>query len=216
MKILVTGFEPFNGQRVNPSQEIVDKLVAPKGTTLIKEILPVEFEASAARLQALFRTHQPDIVLSIGQAGGRSEISVERIAINMDSVKSSNGSKLLPDNAGNMPVDEPIEADGPAAYFATLPLWEMVEVIQSKGIPAAISNTAGTYVCNHVMYTGLHQAAVYYPGMQVGFVHVPFLPEQIAHREDRQRLAAMPLEDMVLALQAVLELLAKSGRYTET
>ncbi len=209
MKILVTGFEPFNGGAVNPSEQIVYRLTAPAGVSLVKEILPVEFRRSKARLQELFREHRPDIVLSIGQAGGRPEISVERVAINVDSVKSSDGSRLLPDNAGETPVDEAIEADGAAAYFATLPLWQMVEAIQEKGIPAGISNSAGTYVCNHVMYVNLHQAAVQYPQMKAGFIHVPFLPEQIEQREDRARLAAMPLETMVTALQAVLEALAK-------
>ena len=208
MKILVTGFEPFNGGTINPSEQIVYRLQAPEGVNLIKVILPVEFKLSTVRLQELFQTHQPDMVLSIGQAGGRAEISVERVAINLDSVKSSNGSKFLPDNAGDMPVDEPIEADGAVAYFSTLPIWEMVEAIQEKGINAAVSYTAGTYVCNHVMYENLYQAAVHFPEMKAGFIHVPFLPEQIADRADKDRLAAMPLEDMVTALQAVLEVLA--------
>lgn len=209
MKILVTGFEPFNGETVNPSQLIVHRLIAPNGAVLIKAILPVEFKNASVQLQTLFREHQPDVVLSIGQAGGRPEISVERVAINIDCVKSSNGSKLLPDNFGDMPVDEPIEPEGPPAYFSTLPLWNIVEAIQERNIPAGISNSAGTYVCNHVMYVSLHQAAVQYPQMKAGFIHVPFLPEQIARRADRQRLAAMPIEDMVSALQATLEVLVK-------
>ncbi len=212
MKILVTGFEPFNGETINPSEQIVNRLEAPEGVTLFKKILPVEFKKSTVQLEELFRELQPDVVLSIGQAGGRAEISVERVAINIDSVKSSNGSKLLPDNAGNMPVDEPIEAEGASAYFSTLPLWQIVETIQEKGIPAGISNTAGTYVCNHVMYVSLYQAAVQYQQMKTGFIHVPFLPEQIAHREDKERMASMPLEDMVTALQAALEVLAKNDR----
>ena len=207
MKLLLTGFAPFNGQTVNPSEQIVHRLTSPAGTTLIKAVLPVEFQKAAAQLQELIKIHQPDILLSIGQAGGRPEITVERVAINIDSVKSSDGGKLLPDNAGDMPVDEPIATNGPAAYFATLPLWEIVKAIQEKGIPAAVSNTAGTYVCNHIMYLGLHEAARY-PKMKSGFIHVPFLPEQIAHREDRDRLAAMSLENMVTALQAALEVLA--------
>jgi len=211
MKILVTGFEPFNGETVNPSEQIVYRLEAPEGVCLIKEILPVEFKKSTARLKELFQKYQPDVVLSVGQAGGRAEISVERVAINIDCVKSSNGSKLLPDNAGDMPVDDPIEVDGASAYFATLPLWEIVDAIQERGIPAGISNSAGTYVCNHVMYESLYLAAVQYPQMKAGFIHVPFLPEQIAHRVDKDRLAAMPLEDMVKALQAALEVLS-NGR----
>lgn len=209
MKILVTGFEPFNGGTINPSEQIVYRLAAPKGVTLIKEILPVEFRKSTVKLQELFRTHQPDVVLSIGQAGGRAEISVERVAINIDSVKSSNGRKILPDNAGDIPVDEPIVAEGAAAYFSTLPLWQIVESIHEKGIPAGISNSAGTYVCNHVMYMNLYMAAVQYPQMKAGFIHVPFLPEQIVHRDDKERLASMSLEDMVTALQAALEVLVK-------
>lgn len=206
MKILVTGFEPFNGSTVNPSEQILHRLTAAEGVTMIKTVLPVEFRKTTDMLNELIEKHRPDVVLSIGQAGGRAEISVERVAVNIDSVKSSNGKKLLPDNAGDMPVDESIVPDGPAAYFATLPLWKLVEAIQEKGIHAAISNTAGTYVCNHVMYVCLHLAAEY-PQMKAGFIHVPFLPEQIAHREDRHRLAAMPLEDMVTALQAALDAL---------
>ena len=209
MKILVTGFEPFNGGSINPSEQIVHRLMPPEGVTLIKKILPVEFQKAGKQLQELFHDHQPDIVLSIGQAGGRAEITVERIAINIDCVKSSNGSKILPDNGGNMPVDEPIESEGAPAYFSTLPIWNLVEAIQNQGIPAAISNTAGTYVCNHVMYVNLHQATTKYPNMRAGFIHVPFLPEQIAEREDKERLAAMPLEDMVKALQAAIEFLGK-------
>ena len=208
MKILITGFEPFNGGIINPSEQIVYRLTAPEGVTLIKKILPVEFKRTSVLLRELFQEYQPDIVLSLGQAGGRAEISVERVAVNIDSVKSSNGSKMLPDNAGDIPVDESIEKDGAAAYFSTLPLWQLVEAVQEKGIVSAISNSAGTYVCNHVMYETLYQAAVQYPKMKAGFIHVPFLPEQIENREDKERLAAMPLDDMVTALQAVLEVLA--------
>lgn len=209
MKILVTGFEPFNGGTVNPSEQIVHRLKAPEGIILIKEILPVEFKKATVKLKELFKAYQPDVVLSIGQAGGRAEISVERVAINIDCVRSSNGSKILPDNAGDTPIDEPIEKEGASAYFSTLPLWQIVEAIQEKGVAAGISNTTGTYVCNHVMYVNLHQAAVRYPEMKAGFIHVPFLPEQIADREDKERLAAMPLEEMVTALQTVLEVVAK-------
>ena len=209
MKILVTGFEPFNGQIVNPSEQIVSKLIAPKGVNLIKEILPVEFKNATIRLKELVRLYQPDVVLSIGQAGGRPEISIERVAINIDCVKSSNGKKILPDNTGAVPVDEPIELEGAPAYFSNLPLWRIVDALQEKGIPAGISNTAGTYVCNHIMYIGLHMAAIKYPQMKAGFIHVPFLPEQIANREDREHLSAMVLEDMVTAVQTALEVIAQ-------
>ena len=207
MKILVTGFEPFNGQTVNPSEQIVSCLIAPKGVKLIKEILPVEFKKATIRLKELVRLYQPDVVLSIGQAGGRPEISIERVAINVDCVKSSNGKNILADNAGEVPVDEPIELEGAPAYFSNLSLWRMVEAIQEKGIPAGISNTAGTYVCNHIMYIALHMGATEYSQMKAGFIHVPFLPEQIADREDKERLSVMTLEDMVLALQTALEVI---------
>ena len=209
MKILVTGFLPFNQSAINPSEQIVYGLVAPEGAALVKEILPVEFQRAEVRLQELFEEHQPDVVLSIGQAGGRKEISIERVAINIDCVKSSDGSRILPDNAGECPVDVPIVDDGDTAYFSTLPIWQMVEAIQEQGVPAMVSNTAGTYVCNHVMYVSLHQAAVNFPHMKVGFIHVPFLPEQIVDREDKDRVSAMPLEDMVKALQTALDVLAK-------
>lgn len=205
MKILVTGFEPFNGGTINPSEQIVHRLVAPEGTTLIKKILPVEFRRATEQLQEMIETYQPDVVLSIGQAGGRQEISVERVAINVDCVKSSNGSKLLPDNAGSIPIDEKIEANGAPAYFSSLPIWKIVEAIQKKGILAGISNTAGTYVCNHVMYVSLYQASIHCPNMKAGFIHVPFLPEQIENREDTDKVYSMPLEDMVMAIQTALE-----------
>ena len=208
MKILVTGFEPFNGQIVNPSEQIVCCLIAPKGVNLLKEILPVEFKRAMIRLKELVKGYQPDVVLSIGQAGGRPEISMERVAINIDCVKSSNGKKILPDNAGETPIDELIESEGAPAYFSNLPLWKIVEAIQEKGIPAGISNTAGTYVCNHIMYVGLHLVETEYPQLKAGFIHVPFLPEQIENREDRERLFAMALEDMVTALQTALEVIA--------
>ena len=150
MKIVVTGFEPFNGGTINPSEQIVHCLEAPQGVQLIKVILPVEFQKTTLQLQELLNEHRPDVILSVGQAGGRAEISVERVAINIDNVKSANGSKLLPDNAGDMPVDEVITADGAAAYFSDLPIWQLVDAIQEKGISAGISNSAGTYVCNHI------------------------------------------------------------------
>ena len=159
MKILVTGFEPFNGRDINPSQLILERLEAPKGVILIKELLPVEFRKTTTILKDLLKEHQPDVVISLGQAGNRPEISVERVAINLDNVRSSNGKREAADNAGDTPVDMPIMEGAPAAYFSTLPVWELVKVIQSAGVEAAASYTAGTYVCNHVMYTVLHEIA---------------------------------------------------------
>jgi len=200
MKILVTAFEPFNGRDMNPSQLILEQLEAPEGVTLIKELLPVEFKRSTTILQELLKEYQPDIVLSLGQAGNRPEISVERVAINLDNCRSSNGQKAIADNAGDMPVDEPIVEGAPQAYFSNLPVWDMVKVIQEAGVEAAVSYTAGTYVCNHVMYTVLHEVATNYPEMKAGFIHVPFLPEQ-----NPATGYTMELNDMVKGIQAILK-----------
>lgn len=199
MKILVTAFEPFNGRDINPSQLILEKLETPQGVTLIKELLPVEFKATTKILRELLKEHQPDMVISLGQAGNRPEISVERVAINLDNCRSSNGQKVVADNAGDTPVDEPIVAEAPQAYFSNLPVWEMVKVMQEAGVEAAVSYTAGTYVCNHVMYTVLHEVATNYPKMKAGFVHVPFLPEQKPTTG-----YTMELCDMIRGIQAVI------------
>ncbi|MBQ7360517.1 MAG: pyroglutamyl-peptidase I [Lachnospiraceae bacterium] len=210
MKILVTGFEPFNQSDINPSMEIIGQLKAPKRTTLITEILPVEFKRSSERIKELLQIHRPEVVISLGQAGNRAEIAVERVAINLDNVRSSNGKSMLPDNAGDIRVDEPIEIDGAPAYFSTLPIWSLVNAINQKNIPAVVSNTAGTYVCNHVMYTVLYEAAKHYPEMRAGFVHVPFLPSQLDERKDfsAQPRYGMLLSDMVTGIQTVIDFMA--------
>lgn len=200
MKILVTAFEPFNGRDINPSQLILEQLKAPEGVTLIKELLPVEFKRTTVILQELLKEHEPVVVLSLGQAGNRPEISVERVAVNLDNCRSSNGEKITPDNAGDAPVDQGIVEGAPQAYFTNLPVWDMVKAIQETGVPAAVSYTAGTYVCNHVMYTVLHEGATKYPEMKAGFIHVPFLPEQ-----NPEKGYVMEFNDMVKGIQAILE-----------
>lgn len=204
MKILVTAFEPFNGRDINPSQLILEKLEAPKGVSLIKELLPVEFKSTTKILKALLEQHQPDVVLSLGQAGNRPEISVERVAINLDNCRSSNGQNTIADNAGDAPVDESIVVGGPQAYFSNLPVWDMVKAIQDAGVEVAVSYTAGTFVCNHVMYTVLHEVASNYPEMKAGFIHVPFLPEQ-----NPTTGYTMELADMVKGIQACVEMNGK-------
>lgn len=204
MKILVTAFEPFNGRDINPSQLILEKLQAPKGVALMKELLPVEFKETTRILHGLLNEQKPDVVISLGQAGNRPEISVERVAINLDNSKSSDGKRVLPDNAGDAPVDQMIVEDGATAYFSTLPVWEMVEAMQKAEVKAAVSYSAGTYVCNHVMYTVLHEVATNYPEMKAGFIHVPFLPEQ-----NPTTGYTMELEDMVRGVQVAIEILAR-------
>ena len=202
MKILVTAFEPFNGRDINPTQLILEKLESPEGVSLIKKVLPVEFKATMKILRETLKKEQPDIVLSLGQAGNRPEISVERIAINLDNCRSSNGQKTVADNAGDMPVDEPVIPGAPQAYFSNLPVWDMVKAIQDAGVDAAVSYSAGTYVCNHVMYIVLHEVATNYPEMKAGFIHVPFLPEQnptIGY--------TMALCDMVKGIQVCIEVI---------
>ena len=196
MKILVTGFEPFNGRDINPSQLILEQLEAPEGVALIKKLLPVEFKATTTILKAALKEHQPDVVISLGQAGNRPEISVERVAINLDNCRSSNGQKVLPDNAGDAPVDQLIVEGAPEAYFSNLPIWDMINAMQDAGVSTAVSYTAGTYVCNHVMYTVLHEAATNYPKMKAGFIHVPFLPEQ-----NPAMGYTMKLDEMVRGIQ---------------
>ena len=207
MRILVTGFEPFNGRDMNPSQLILEQLEAPEGVTLMKELLPVEFKASTEILKMRLKEHRTDVVISLGQAGNRPEISVERVAVNLDNCRSSNGQKIIADNAGDTPVDEPIVADGPQAYFSNLPVWEMVEAIQKAGVDVAVSYTAGTYVCNHVMYTVLHEVAINYPDTKAGFIHVPFLPEQ-----NPVTGYTMELSDMVKGIQECLKVVSAIGK----
>lgn len=202
MKILVTAFEPFNGRDINPSELILEQLEAPEGVTLIKELLPVEFKKTTMILQQLLKEHQPDIVISLGQAGNRPEISIERVAINLNNCRSSNGQKTIADNVGDMPVDEPIIVGAPAAYFSNLPVWDMVKAIQAVSVEATVSYTAGAYVCNHVMYTVLHEVATNYPNTKAGFIHVPFIPEQ-----NPVTGYTMELNDMIKGIEATLECL---------
>ena len=202
MKVLLTAFEPFNGGTVNPSQLILEQVKASSGMELIKVLLPVEFKKTSEYIVKLLQTHQPDVVLSLGQAGNRPEICVERVAVNLDCVRSSDGLRELADNAGAKPMDVPIAEDGETAYFSTLPVWDLVNAIKEQGVAGAVSYSAGTYVCNHVMYTVLHEAAKHYSEMKAGFIHVPFLPEQMKGRSTGY---AMELDDMVKGIQAVLE-----------
>ena len=150
MKILVTGFDPFGGEPVNPSIETVKRLpdmIA--GAEIIKLEIPTVCHKSLKVIDRAISQYEPDVILSIGQAGGRADITVERVGINIDDGP-------IPDNEGNQIIDEPVAKDGPAAYFVTVPVKAMVQRIRSKDIPASVSNTAGTFVCNHVTYGVCH------------------------------------------------------------
>jgi pyroglutamyl-peptidase len=195
--ILLTGFEPFKGATINPSWEAARALDGWNGPgfEVAARLLPCEFgRANIALLEAVEAVH-PDIVIAVGQAGGRSEISLERIAINVDDA-------LFADNAGAQPVDTAIIADGPAAYFSTLPIKAIVRALRLRGFPAGVSQTAGTFVCNHVFYGLMHHAAG--STLKAGFIHVPFLPEQAAERPERP--PSMALKDIVDGLRIAVEL----------
>ncbi|MEX3170926.1 pyroglutamyl-peptidase I [Serratia quinivorans] len=183
-KVLITGFEPFGGERVNPSWEVVKQLndMELAGARIIARQLPCVFGAALEALNAAIDEVQPVMVLAIGQAGGRTDITIERVAINVDDAR-------IPDNQGQQPIDEPIVESGPAAYFSTLPIKAMVDSMREAGIPASVSQTAGTYVCNHVMYGLLHRLNSQ-QAIKGGFIHIPYLPEQAAAHPGAPSMAA--------------------------
>lgn len=172
--VLITGFEPFGGEAVNPSWEVVRQLdgVTLAGERVVALQLPCVFGEALAVLSAALEAQQPRLIIAVGQAGGRVDITVERVAINVDDAR-------IPDNKGQQPIDEPIVAGGPAAYFSSLPVKAIVAALREQGIPASVSQTAGTFVCNHVMY-GLLDALQDKAGTKGGFIHIPYLPEQAA------------------------------------
>ena len=196
MKILVTGFDPFGGESINPAIESVKRLPDSIGENrIIKLEIPTVAKKSISKIEEAIIEHDPDIILSVGQAGGRSDITVERVGINIDDFR-------IKDNEGNQFIDEPVFKDGESAYFSNLPIKAMVENIISKGIPASVSNTAGTFVCNHVLYGVRYLIEKKYTGKKSGFIHIPFLPEQVT---EKKGMPSMSLETIVKALTAAIE-----------
>lgn len=176
MKVLVTGFDPFGGEKVNPAFEAVKLLPDTiAGAEIIKLEIPTVFTRSAAVVEEAIQKYQPDIVINVGQAGGRSCMTVERVAINLAEAR-------IPDNDGEQPSDQPIREDGENAYFATVPVKAMVENMRAHGIPAHISYTAGTYVCNSIMYNVLYLIDKKYSGIKGGFIHVPYEGGQVVEK----------------------------------
>lgn len=172
MKILITGFEPFGGESVNPAYEAVKLLPDMAGDIqIVKMEIPTVFGEAGKVVETGILQHQPDAVICVGQAGRRADIGVERVAINLAEAS-------IPDNAGNQPMDVKVQEDGDTAYFATIPVKAMVKNIKDHGIPASISYTAGTYVCNSVMYDLLYLIDRKYPFIRGGFIHVPYATEQ--------------------------------------
>ncbi|MEF3117288.1 pyroglutamyl-peptidase I [Streptomyces chrestomyceticus] len=176
-RILLTGFEPFDGESSNPSWEAVRAAAAepPAGLEITAVELPCVYGRSRTVLREAVAAHDPDIVLCVGQAGGRPDLTVERVAVNIDDAR-------IPDVSGAQPIDEPIVPGGPAAYFAALPVKACVAAVREAGVPASVSNTAGTFVCNHVFYDLMHLIATERPALRGGFVHVPYAPGQVAGR----------------------------------
>ena len=191
-KLLITGFDPFGGETVNPSWEAVRLLPERIGEyDLTKLQSPTEFSRASEAVLMAAEALQPDAILCVGQAGGRAGITPEVVGINLREAR-------IPDNGGAQPVNEPVVKNGPAAYFATLPVREMVKALSDRGIPASLSYSAGAFVCNDVLYSVLHR----YSGTRTmaGFVHVPFLPEQA-----REGVASMALETIAEALEIAIE-----------
>ncbi len=186
MKILITGFDAFEDAATNPSWQAVQSLGdSVAGTGIIKLQLPTVFKKVTTVLEHALREHAPDLVILVGVAGKRAEISVERVAINLNDAR-------IPDNEGARPIDEPVCADGEAAYFSTLPIKAITVALKEAGIPAHVSNSAGTFVCNHTLYSLLHLAKKEFPTLRGGFIHIP-------------DPSVMPIETVVRALKIIVE-----------
>lgn len=195
-KVLITGFEPFGEDSLNPSQALLNakEQLHVTGVEVIGCVLPVvRYQAAEVAINAI-KTHQPDLVLMFGQASGRGVITPERVAINLDDYR-------IADNAGHQPIDEAIIADGPAAYFTTLPVKAMVEDLQQAGIAAEVSHSAGTFVCNHLFYSIQHYLAQH--DIPSGFIHIPALPEQVP--ATNPSLPSLGLEPLIAAVRVMIQ-----------
>lgn len=197
MKVLVTGFDPFGGESVNPAYEAVKLLPDTiKGAEIIKLEIPTVFTRSGPAVEAGIQEHNPDVVINVGQAGGRPCVTVERVAINLREA-------TIPDNDGEQPMDVPVHEDGEPAYFATIPVKAVIQNVRDHGIPCSMSYTAGTYVCNNVMYNSLYLAATKYPQIKAGFIHVPYADEQVVDKT--YGTPSMTLATIAKALEYAIE-----------
>ena len=196
MKVLVTGFDPFGGESINPAWEAV-KVIKDEiaGAEIVKMQIPTVVGKSIAKIHDKMAEINPEIVIAVGQAGGRFGVTPERVAINVTDAR-------IPDNEGNQPIDEPIFADGDAAYFSNLPVKAMVQEIKNAGYPSVLSNTAGTYICNHVMYGILYYIQKEFPNVRGGFIHVPYAASQVVNKPGT---ASMAIADITAALEAAIK-----------
>ena len=195
--VLITGFEPFGGETVNPSWEVVKQLdgMIIRGQQVVAKQLPCVFGEALTVLKAALETYQPRLTIAVGQAGGRVDITVERVAINVDDAR-------IPDNKGQQPIDEPIVANGPAACFSTLPIKAIVSALRQQGIPASVSQTAGTFVCNHIMYQLHYLIEKEFPAVRGGFIHVPYAVSQVVNKP---ATPSMAIADITAALEAAVK-----------
>lgn len=193
MKVMMTGFDPFGGETVNPAYEAVKMLPDEiGGAQIIKLEIPTVFDQAGDVLEQAIEAHKPDAVICVGQAGGRSGMSVEKVAINLQDAR-------IADNDGRQPVDRMIREDGETAYFATIPVKAMVAKMRENGIPAFVSYTAGTFVCNDLMYSLLYLTSKKYPAIRGGFIHVPYAMGQTVDKPNGT--AAMALESIAKGLE---------------
>ncbi|KUJ65490.1 Pyrrolidone-carboxylate peptidase [Streptomyces albus subsp. albus] len=193
-RVLLTGFEPFGGERTNPSWRAVRAAAARPlpGLSWATAELPCVYRTAIPALTAAVAATEPDLVLCVGQAGGRPDVTVERFAVNLDDAR-------IPDNAGAQPIDRPVVPGGPAGYFAALPVKACVAAARAAGVPASVSHSAGTFLCNHVFYGLMHLAATERPGLRGGFVHVPYAPDQVTDRG----MPSLPVPAVAEALRAI-------------
>lgn len=193
-RVLLTGFEPFNNATLNPSGEVIRRIQ--HDSLVAKEVLPVTFSSAAKKLIELINLHQPDVVISLGQAEGRSQITPEQVAINLDDAK-------IPDNAGEIASFRKIISDGPDAYFTSLPIRQIVEQLQTNGIPASVSLSAGTFVCNHLFYRLQHHCND--KNISSGFIHLPLMEEQAGEFPGKPTMA---IDEIVRGIELVLDVVS--------
>ena len=200
-KILLTGFDPFGEENINPATEVVEKFSNEKiaGYQVKTLEIPTVYKKSVEKIKEKIDEIKPDLVISIGQAGGRTDISLERVAINIDDYR-------IEDNEGNKPVDKVINPQGENAYFSTLPIKKMVKRINENGIPAKVSNSAGTFVCNHLMYGLLNYIEKNDLDIKAGFIHIPFFPSQVVDKKNKPSMSLNTVQKgLKIAIKAAIK-----------
>ena len=202
MRILITGFTPFNNESINPSWEIAQSVHAPDGVELVRLQIPTEFSKGAQKVIEKIEEVHPNAVLSLGQFGGSACFNVEYVGINCRAAR-------IPDNSGYKPWYEPVEQDGDMAYKATLPVVNIVEALNRAKLPASVSFSAGAYVCNDVLYSVCHYCQTMELPIKSGFIHVPYLPEQIL---DKPSTSSMSLVDMLRGIEVAMQVIADDCR----